>query len=194
MKNLLSLLVLLVLCSSFVATADAAITPGTYSMSGGSNWYISLPWLTPGSYQGIAHGSDFIVMGDYASHTGILPTGVVAEYVVNPGSLSLGAGEFGEFASNAGAFTMNVHSVGGPGAFWFRAEGAGALTTGQDFTFVSKYLGTADIVSGAVIQGDGSFDELKTDVTISPVPAPGAILLGSIGVGAVGWFRKRRAL
>jgi hypothetical protein len=64
-------------------------------------------------------------------------------------------------------------------------------TTGANVTNISGMGPVGYIYFNSI--GDGAGADLD-NLGFSPIPAPGAILLGSIGIGFVSWLRRRRTL
>lgn len=64
-------------------------------------------------------------------------------------------------------------------------------TTGVNVTSISGMGPVGYIYFNSVADGAGADID---NLAFQPIPAPGAIVLGGIGIGLIGWLRRRRTL
>ncbi len=80
---------------------------------------------------------------------------------------------------------------------WAYDSGNSLLDSFAGPTTSSDDSGTTTLSGGLISYmtfNDGGGYVQIANMTYAPIPAPGALLLGSMGMGIVGWLRKRRML
>lgn len=133
------------------------------------------------------------------AETFIGEVGYVGGQIAGGDSVYIGTNDAGILAEavKSGTYTLIIaNDDDDVWTYWLKtSDGVSApqtLTSGTTGAFSLDIGGKINSIGFVVEKPAGSStDTYHTSVT---VPVPGAVLLGGIGVGLVGWLRRRRAL
>jgi len=156
-------------------------------------WIDSSP--IPDGYGGFNWDNFGIISRSYYPGSGYDLGCVSPDYVAfngwsNPALLSDSVFDFnGAWLTSAWDSAMGVRVEGYLGGSLLYDTTVSVVNTGPTW-YTFNYVGVDTLRFSSVAGAHFAMDNF----TYTVIPAPGAILLGSIGVGLVGWLRRRRTL
>jgi hypothetical protein len=189
-----------------------ALTSGSVSVTatlGGLGGESGHPEFFAGSWGGPASGAmygtvdQFTLLNRDWNVPPIIHSGMVFQF--NAPNAGIGGWLYDDGSTSAESFVLEVTEAGG-GVFTSPVLESGNGTA----HFVEGFLGATstvgitqarfrvvDATSGQAVQRPFELDHVQvgTEVPVLPmIPAPGAVLLGALGAGLVGFLRQRRVL
>ena len=97
------------------------------------------------------------------------------------------------YGGNQGNITIEARDIGGTVLdSFYQAD----TYNGQPAGPITLWAGVGNYISSLYWKETGSSTDMAAldNISLTIIPAPGAILLGSIGVGLVGWLRRKKTL